>query len=91
MKMLEWIMHVLPRHHCKMPPAGVPGSDPIRDSIRKAVHSHRNIAANAVHESRQGAKVAHRSLRVAEEAIERLEQARVETEKEIKDGPSSNA
>ena len=90
MKLLEWIMHVLPRHHCKMPPAGVPGADPIRDDIRKAVHKHRNIAANAVHESRQGTKLAERSLRVAEEAIAALEETR-RHEQEMPNGPSTNA
>jgi hypothetical protein len=53
-------------------------SDCVRREIRDKVHAHRNIAAVALSESRRAERVSDRSLRVAEDAIQRLEQSRRE-------------
>lgn len=51
-------------------------SDAVRPQIRSFVHEHRNIATNAVAVSRRNTQASRNNLRVAEEAIRLLEEAR---------------
>lgn len=51
-------------------------AESLRQEVRDVVHQNRNIASVAVHESRKGERVAERSLRVTEEAMKHLENAR---------------
>lgn len=48
----------------------------LRDEVRGAVHSARNIAQTAIASSRRSERASEETTRVAEDAIRRVEQAR---------------
>jgi hypothetical protein len=54
----------------------------IRKEVRTAVHYHRNLAAQAIHEARRNRQRVNRALTSAEEAIQRLEESRDERDQQ---------